>query len=160
MQGLVGFGEAVFARGQLYDTAVGKRHQFHQFGIGADQVADDGLFREDHVDGRDVDFAAVAHDVVVTVVARHRQALRYRIALGDEVDYSLGAAAVGQREHLFHVVAAGLDDVMGAAFLRQREREVGAIDGNDLGGAHRLQHLYADVAEAANTDDHRKLPRH
>ena len=46
---------------------------------------------------------------------------------------------------------------MGAAFLRQLEREVGAVDGDDLGGAQRLQHLYADVAESAYADDDRVL---
>src|SRR4051794_31196360 len=71
MKRLVGLLQPVFAGGELDQAPVGQRHQFDQFGISANQVADDGLFRRDHFDRRDFALTAIADDVVETGVPRH-----------------------------------------------------------------------------------------
>src|SRR6266852_2231596 len=95
MKCIVGLVEPVFFGMEFDEAAVRERHQFDQFGISANQIADDGLFRRDHVDGRELDLAAVTYNVVVAAVRRHRDAFGNRVALADEIDHGFGAAPTG-----------------------------------------------------------------
>src|SRR6266702_4692825 len=52
---LVRLTQTVFAGGQMDQSTIGERHQLDEFGIGADQVANNGLLAGDHVDRRQLD---------------------------------------------------------------------------------------------------------
>src|SRR5712671_1429000 len=95
MKRIVGLAELVFFGMEVDEAAIRQRHQLDEFGVGANQIADDGLFRRDHVDGRELDLAAVTYDVVVAAVRRHRDAFGNRVALPDEIDHGFGAAPTG-----------------------------------------------------------------
>src|ERR1700744_5879244 len=104
------------------EATVGERHQFDEFGIRADQVADDGLLAGDHVDGRQLDLSAIANDVVEARVARHGEALCDYIAFADKIDYRFGAVAARQFEYALDFMTVALDRVMRAAFLCKLQR--------------------------------------
>jgi len=72
VQSIVRLAQLVFFGVECDETTIRERHQLDQFGVGANQIADDGLFRRDHIDRRNVDLAAVALDVVSAPVSRHR----------------------------------------------------------------------------------------
>ncbi len=98
VQSIVGLVEFVFFGMEIDEAAIRERHQLDQFSISANQIADDGLFRRDHVDGRELDLAAVTYNVVVAAVRRHRDAFGNRVALADEIDHGFGAAPTGSRD--------------------------------------------------------------
>src|SRR3984957_6166848 len=86
VQSIVGLVESVFFGMEIDEAAMRERHQFDEFGVGAYQVADDGLFRRDHVDGRELDLAAITHNVLEAAVRRHRDAFGNPVAPADEFD--------------------------------------------------------------------------
>ena len=71
-----------------------------------------------------------------------------------------GAVPAGERHDLVERTVVRLHHVVGAAFLRETQREVGAVEHDDLGRAQRRERLDADMAEAAGADDHGVLARH
>ena len=135
-----------------------KRHQLHQIGVRAHQVADNVLLAEDHVNRRDLDGAAVADDVVVATVAGHGQALIDGPAFANKVEDSLGALPTRELKHLAHcVVSAPADQVLGPQFLGKAQSQVRAFHHDDLSRALGAEHLVGDVAKAAKADDHREV---
>ena len=117
VQRVVGGAELVFAGMKRHEAPVRQRHQLDKFGIGADEIADDGLFRGDHVDSRNVDFSAITHDVVLALVAGHREAVGDGVTLADEIDDSFRAAPGGQFKNLAHFIAVSENKMVGAAFF-------------------------------------------
>lgn len=159
LESLVGIGQPVFHRGQLDQAAIGQGHQFDELGPGSDQIADDVLFRDDHVDGGDPDVLAIAHDIIAAGRSGHGKTLGRGALLADEVDYRFGAGATGECEHGLHFVAVGLHQLVGSDLARQRQGGFGLVDHDDVGGTHGLEALDADMAEAAGADHHAALAR-
>ena len=81
------------ALGVQLDPALGvERHQLRELGVVADQAPDHRDLREDHVDGRHLDGAAVANHDVGPALAQHLHRLLLHPALAHEVDDDLGAS--------------------------------------------------------------------
>src|ERR1700744_6220297 len=129
------------------EATVGERHQFDEFGIRADQVADDRLLAGDHVDGRQLDLSAIANDVIEARVARHGEALCDCVAFADKIDHRFGAVAARQFEYALPFITVALDRVMRPANLRKLQRDLGAVDYDDFSRAKRVQNLNADVPQ-------------
>src|SRR5882672_2837963 len=81
MKRIVGLAELVFFGMEIDETAIRERHQFNEFSISATQIADAALFRRNHVDGRELDLAAITSAVLVAAVDRHRQPSGTRVTL-------------------------------------------------------------------------------
>src|SRR6266508_5180566 len=109
VHGVVDRVERADAGVQLHLALGGEDHQLGQVVVGADQVADHVPLGGDDVDGRDVDGAAVADDVVRVGPAGHVPPVDLRAPLADEVDHDLGALAAGQLGDTLDLVAGGGD---------------------------------------------------
>src|SRR6266508_6038521 len=105
VHGVVDRVQRVDAGVQLHLALGGEDHQLGQVVVGADQVADHVPLGGDDVDGRDVDGAAVADDVVRAGPAGHVPPVDLRAPLADEVDHDLGALAAGQLGDTLDLVA-------------------------------------------------------
>lgn len=131
-------------------------HEFREIVVRADEVTDEVDLRGDDVDRRHVDVLAISHDVVIACAAQQFHTRGRRPALGDEVDDGLRALGAGRQvQDLLDeavVVAAGLHDVVGAEFLRERQRVAVAVDHHDRRGADGFHDLDPDVAQAARAD--------
>ena len=159
LQSLVGVRQRVFDGGQVDEAPVRQRHQLDQFGPGADQVADDVLLSDDHVDRRYADILAIADDIVAARRAGHREALGRGALLADEVDDRLRADALRQLQHGFDLVSVRLDQLVGAELASEGERGVGLVDHDHIRRAHGLQALDADMPQSAGADDHAGFSR-
>src|SRR5258708_20970719 len=60
LERLIRLAQTVFLRRQMNQSTIGQRHQLDQFGISADQIADDGFLAGDHVDGWQLDLPAIS----------------------------------------------------------------------------------------------------
>ena len=110
VQGVVRGGELVLLCREFDQPAVGERHQLHEFGPGAYEIADDVALRDDHVHSRNADVLAVADHVIAAHRSGHFQALCRRAFFADEIDDGLGALAVGQFKDRFDFVAIRLHE--------------------------------------------------
>ena len=89
---LVGVVQRVALRVQLDPALRVEGHQLAELGVVADQAADHGDLREDHVDRRNLDRTPVADHDVRAPLAEHLHRLLLGASLADEVDHHVGAA--------------------------------------------------------------------
>src|SRR5262249_43706379 len=132
-------------------------HELRQVGVGADQVTDDALLAENHVDCWHLNGAAIPDDVVAPRIAGHGEALIDGSALAHKVDHGFGALFAREFKHLAHGVVSALHQVLGSQFLREAQRQVRAVHDDDLRRALGPEHLVGDVAKTTEPDDHRDI---
>src|SRR5262245_8536684 len=134
-----------------------ERHQLRQVGVGADQVTDDALLAENHVDRRHLNRAAIPDDVIGPRIAGHREALIDGSALAHKVDHGFGALLARELKHIADRVVAASHQVLGSQFLREAQRQARAVHDDDLRRALFPEDLVRDVAKATEPDDHRDV---
>src|SRR4029077_18743763 len=130
-------------------------HQFHQVMVGTDKVADDVDLPGNDVDGRQVDVAAVADDVVRAATPQQLWCQSFSPGLADEVEDDVRPAGGDVLDGRQHIVVRGcLHRVLSANRSGQLQGRLGSVDDRNSGRGDCGEGLNRDVAQTARPDDH------
>ena len=113
----IGLAQLILFGFELNPAAICERHQLDQLRICANEIAHYRFLRRDHIDGWDIDLSTIPNDVIEAVIAGHGKTFCDGIALADEINDRLRAAAIRQFQNSGNFITIRFNQMIRAAFF-------------------------------------------